>query len=138
MTHDAVKATCKSKPKLFSLSSKTSSLGEPVLLVHVVKPMPLESHKPTMIGDNFQNPFMAFYGKKKWGGLYMFILGTSTRQIVAEGHYLASPFFTEIPTTSAERVSTQQLGCAHAKPHVSAASPRNLSPKHQKTRGETW
>ena len=32
----------------------------------------------------------------------------------------------EIRTTSAERVSTQQLGCAHAKPLVWAASPKGF------------
>ena len=85
-----------------------------------------------MTGDNFQNPFMVFYGKL-WGGLYLG-LAHDKKWLRARR---ASPFFTEIRTTSAERVSTQQLGCAHAKPHVSAASPRNLSPKHQKTRGET-
>ena len=30
----------------------------------------IKCHKPTMTGDNFQNPFMVFYGKL-WGGLYL-------------------------------------------------------------------
>ena len=34
------------------------------------KANPIKCHKPTMTGDNFQNPFMVFYGKL-WGGLYL-------------------------------------------------------------------